>query len=282
MSIENLSVEEPWLMLGDCVEKMQEIPDGSIDLTVTSPPYDGLRLYDGYSFDFEAVAKELYRVTSDGGIVVWIVNDSTVQGTETLTSFKQALFFKEKCKFNVHDTMVWVKTNPPPQTKVGRRYTSSFEYMFILSKGKIKTFNPLEVPTKTGGQARSASRNAQRSPNGIHREDRKIERVVNDTKKLNNVWEIAKMGQGTLHPAQFPEKLAEDHILSWSNEGDIVLDPFMGSGTTGKSAATLSRRFIGIELSERYMEIARARICNSPNGPLPFVESVRHQEEFTS
>ncbi len=129
------------LILGDCKEKMKELSDKSVDLTVTSPPYDDLREYGGHSWGFEGIAKELFRVTKDGGVVVWVVGDQTIDGSETCTSDRQKLYFKDVCGFNVHDTMIYVKNGFPfPEAT---RYQPIFEYMFVLSKGRPLTFNPI-------------------------------------------------------------------------------------------------------------------------------------------
>ena len=245
----------------DCLEGMKRLPDGCIDLTVTSPPYDNLRTYNGYSWDFEGIAKELYRVTKDGGVVVWIVADATVKGSETGTSFKQALFFKE-CGFNLHDTMIFAKKNPMPQKQ--NRYVSAFEYMFVFSKGKVKTFNPIMEKCKCAGK--KASRTI------IGRDGARKHYTGNrygDEKIRTNIFEYVVgtgRGRGVKHPAVFPEQLANDHILSWSNEGDIVFDPFLGSGTTAKMAVLNGRHYIGYEIDESYCEIARQRIENVRGG----------------
>lgn len=235
----------------DCVEGMKSLPDGCIDLTVTSPPYDNLRTYNGYSFDFESVARELYRVTKNGGVVVWVVGDQTVKGSETGTSFKQALFFMET-GFNLHDTMIYQKSGVsyPDST----RYHQQFEYMFVFSKGKPKAINLIadrknKYTGTVGGNKRGGlckrgeygrRFNVWYYPNGKH----------NTTKDLD----------AFKHPAVFPEQLAYDHIVSWSNEGDIVLDPFIGSGTTAKMAYKAGRHYIGFDISEEYCDISRARI----------------------
>jgi len=243
----------------DCLEGMKLLPDNCIDLTVTSPPYDNLRAYNGYTFDFENTAKELYRVTKDGGVVVWVVGDATIKGSETGTSFKQALYFKDVCGFNLHDTMIYEKEKIVPLDPKNNRYYQAFEYMFVLSKGKPKTCNYIRIPCKHAGKKAVAS---QRNPDGSLREDRKIKNknhIVNDTKIKGNIWTYAnKAIKG--HPAPFPEQLAEDHILSWSNEGDIVLDPFMGSGTTAKMAKINKRKYIGFEISSEYIRIANLRL----------------------
>ena len=243
----------------DCLIGMKRIPDGYVDLTVTSPPYDNLRTYNGnieqWSFEkFKAIAKELYRVTADGGVVVWIVADATIKGSETGTSFKQALYFKE-IGFNLHDTMIWQKTNPMPKVKT-KRYFDVFEYMFIFSKGVPKTFNPIMVDCKMGGKIYNSTCKNIGGENGRTKKTF----VLNKQRYKNNIWEIAIAQNKTKHPAVFPEQLAQDHIISWSNEGDIVLDPFMGSGTTAIACINTNRNFIGFELDAHYCEIANERI----------------------
>ena len=242
----------------DCLETMKRMPDGFVDLTVTSPPYDNLRTYNGFSFDWQETIKELYRVTKDGGVVVWVVGDARVNGSETGTSFKQALWGIE-CGFNLHDTLIFQKASPPivPSSKC---YQPNFEYMFVLSKGKLGTFNPIRVPKLYTDN---------RTEKKWHRKSNS-ELVVNTRKPTldkvkENVWHYAVSG-GNLttdkvdHPAMFPEKLAADHIISWSNDGDIVYDPFMGSGTTAKMAFKLNRNYIGSEISKEYCDIAEQRV----------------------
>ncbi len=243
----------------NCLDTMARMPNGFVDLTVTSPPYDNLRTYNGYSFDFEAVAKELYRVTKQGGVVVWVVGDATIKGSETGTSFRQALYFKE-IGFNLHDTMIYKKLKPVPiDSRTAKRYTSDFEYMFVFSKGRIATCNYIRVPTKHGGKKAVCY---QRNADGSLRLDRLLKtqnHIVADDKIKGNVWEYASHKKSN-HPAPFPEQLAHDHIISWSNEGDLVYDPFMGSGTTAKMAILNQRNWIGSEISKEYCEIAEKRI----------------------
>lgn len=252
---------------GDCLELMKNIPDGSVDLTVTSPPYDNLRTYNGninqWNFDkFKEIAKELYRITKGGGVIVWVVGDATIKGSETGTSFRQALWFMD-CGFNLHDTMIYKKTKfPPIDPTTAYRYTGCFEYMFVFSKGKPKCCNYIKEKCKHAGK-RAVS--YQRSENDKLRYDRKEKNknhIVNGYKIKCNVWEYASCSVKG-HPAPFPEQLAKDHIISWSNEGDTVLDCFMGSGTTGKMAVLNNRKFIGIELDEGYFNIAKERIDKS-------------------
>lgn len=245
------------LHCGDCLDVMKTFDDECIDLTVTSPPYDNLRIYNGYTFDFEGIAQELYRVTKQGGVVVWIVSDATINGSETGTSFRQALYFKE-IGFNLHDTMIWMKdtfTFPSPV-----RYHQCHEYMFIFSKQKPKSVNLIDdrknkwAGTKVHGTSRNIDGTSFRKSN--HNKS-----CVKDFGVRFNVWEQStEKSNKTNHPAPFPEKLAHDHIISWSNENDTVLDCFLGSGTTGKMAKQLNRNFIGIEISEEYINIAKERI----------------------
>ena len=255
---------------GDCLEVMKDLPDNSVDLTVTSPPYDNLRSYNdtvAWNFEkFKEVAKELFRITKPGGVVVWVVGDATIKGSETGTSFRQALYFKE-IGFNLHDTMIYQKDSCPfPETN---RYYPSFEYMFILSKGKPKTVNLIaDKPNKTYGEKITGT---GRNSDGTLKPHTAVKNKTNRTVKKFGVrtnvwlysvgkWKVTKDEIAYQHPAIFPEELANDHIISWSNENDTVLDCFMGSGTTGKMAKLLNRNFIGIEISKEYMEIAKERI----------------------
>ncbi len=233
---------------------MSKMSDGFVDVTVTSPPYDGLRTYNGYSFPFKEIAKELFRVTKDGCVVVWIVGDATVKGSESGTSFKQALYFKE-IGFNLHDTMIWQKTNPMPKMKT-KRYFDVFEYMFIFSKGQPKTFNPILVDCKFGGKTYNSTTKNMGGENGRTKKNF----ILNSQRNKNNIWELAIAQNKTSHPAVFPEQIANDHIISWSNYGDLVYDPFMGSGTTAKMALLNKRNYIGSEISKEYCEIAEKRI----------------------
>lgn len=241
----------------NCLDTMAKMPDNFIDLTVTSPPYDNLRTYKGYSFDFENVAKELYRVTKQGGVVVWVVDDATVNGSETLTSFRQALYFKD-IGFNVHDTMIY-QTNKPPMND--NRYQKDFEYMFVFSKGKPKTFNPIMVETQ---HPNVLNKGGNRNADGSKKERTYINKTGN-IKVKGNIWYLPRSSKSgdefsRKHPATYPEQLAKDHIISWSNENDLIYDPFMGSGTTAKMAILNNRKYIGSEISKDYCEIAEQRL----------------------
>lgn len=234
------------------LETMAKMPDGFIDLTVTSPPYDNLRDYKGYSFEFEEVAKELYRITKPGGVVVWVVGDATIDGSESGTSFRQALYFKE-VGFKLHDTMIYQKASQPKQN--GYRYEQDFEYMFILSKGKAKIKNPLtERCINAGSKVMRTSRDNNKDDLAFSKN------IVSDLKVKGNVWFYGTKENETGHPAIFPEQLAADHIYSWSNESDIVYDCFGGSGTTAKMAHLQKRNWILSEISKEYVELAEKRL----------------------
>lgn len=242
----------------DCLDTMGRMEDNFIDLTVTSPPYDDLREYEGFIFPFEEIAKELYRVTKEGGVIVWVVGDGTNNGTESGTSFRQALYFKE-IGFNLHDTMIYYKLGPP---LTHNRYEQHFEYMFIFSKGSPRVFNPI-TEAKLGFKTPKGA-SFHRNKDGSH--DTSKFNKYNSTKIKGNVWKY-NIGSSTSkdkiayqHPAIFPEQLAHDHIISWSNESDLVYDPFMGSGTTAKMAKLNYRDYIGSEISEEYCKISTRRI----------------------
>jgi len=241
----------------DCLQTMSKMPDNYIDLIITSPPYDDIRNYNGYKFEFEKIANEIARILKVGGMLVWVVGDKTENGSETGTSFKQALYFKE-IGLNIHDTMIYYKNNPMPTA--GNRYHQHFEYMFAISNGNPKTFNPIKEETKYKGLANMKNRGTEGSMNY-----KKVERT--QEKKIGNVF-FYSVGGGIStkdkiayeHPAIFPEQLVKDQILTWSNELDIIYDPFMGSGTTAKIAQLNNRQWIGSEISSKYVEIAEQRL----------------------
>lgn len=247
------------------VEFLGGVKAESIDLTVTSPPYDDLRSYNGYQLDLENLIKELYRVTKKGGVVAWVVGDKTKNGSESGTSFRTALKFID-VGWNLHDTMIYEKnTSSFPARRNGNRYTQIFEYMFIFSKGKPKTVNLLcDKPNKYAGHT-NWGKNTIRGVDGVLTDVGKIKTVPTHSPR-NNIWRYV-VGGGYVtkdkfaheHPAIFPEQLAEDHILSWSNEGDLVFDPFCGSGTTLKMAKLNGRDYLGVDISSEYCEIAIRR-----------------------
>jgi DNA modification methylase len=254
------------------LDTMKRMPDNFIALTVTSPPYDNLRDYKGYSFDFEAIAKELYRVTKQGGVVVWVVGDATINGSESGTSFKQALYFKE-IGFNLHDTMIYYKNSPLPAQAIMKRYAQQFEYSFVLSKGMPEKFNPIMEFCNNAG---TLNKTKFRRASGELCESKNI---IPEYKIKGNVFMYSAnyATPDTVayeHPAIFPERLAYDHIISWSNEGDLVYDPFMGSGTTAKAAIASGRNYIGSEISEEYCQIIKKRLH-------PLLNNIFVQEEKT-
>lgn len=251
---------------GDCLEVMATLPSGSVDLTVTSPPYDNLRTYndglnDWTDVKWKAIISQLYRLTKDGGVVVWVVADATVNGSETGTSFRQALHAME-CGFRLHDTMIWNKGTFTAVGALRTRYAPVFEYMFVFSKGAPRIFNPIkDRPNKTAG---APHHGPLRKADGTMKPLSNQGRAIAEFGQRFNIWEMPSVTSNTErtgHPAQFPLTLANDHILSWSNPGDVLLDPFMGSGTTGVAALAAGRHFIGIERDPGYFAIAQSRIA---------------------
>src|SRR3990167_536277 len=250
-------INQVWL--GDCLEYMKLMPDKCVDLVVTSPPYGNIRDYDGYTFNFNEIANELFRIIKDGGVLVWVVGDQTIDGNESGESFRQALFFKE-VGFNLHDTMIYDKGKVVfPDAN---RYHPCFEYMFVLSKGRPKSINLLK--DRKNKWSKSWGKKTFRQKNG----ERKQKEVINleEYGVRYNIWTIKNGFIHTTrddyafeHPAMFPEELAGDHIISWSNKGDLALDSMNGSGTTIKMAKIFGRNYIGIEISEKYCKIAEAR-----------------------
>lgn len=247
----------------DCVKFMKSMDENTVDLTVTSPPYDNLRNYDGYDFDATKIAEELLRITKPGGVCVWVVGDKVVKGNKTLTSFKQALEF-QMLGWNVHDVMIYKKKNTPFMRS--NAYTNCFEYMFVFSKGAPKTFNPLMTKTKRSGQEMLVH---NKGADGVNK---KTLGTLKKEKVKTNIWEYAVGYGGTTkdkiafeHPATFPESLAQDHILSWSNQGDIVFDPMCGSGTTCKMSYLNKRKYLGCDISSKYVDIAKQRLAKYEN-----------------
>ena len=239
------------------LDTMARMPDNHVDLTVTSPPYDNMRTYNGYSFPFEKMATELLRVTKIGGVVVWVVSDATVGGSESLTSFRQALYFKE-IGFNIYDTMFYEKASRIPTEG---RYYNVIEYMFILSKGKPKSLNFIcDHLNKTVG--------SRKKKDAVINKGRNVKKdsylITPKFSRRANVWCYGTGGNATGHPAPFPEDLAKDHIYTWSNEGDLIYDCFGGSGTTAKMAYLQNRKCIISEISADYCELSKKRL-------LPFV-----------
>ena len=248
---------------GDCVKILKKISKDSIDLIITSPPYDNLRSYKGYKFEFEKISKILFEVLKPGGVIVWVIGDATIDGNETGSSFKQALFF-QSIGLNLHDTMIFRKKNPIPQI-YRKRYSNEFEYMFVFSKGPVNTHNPIMVDSLHAGLKLGSTTYKNYSKHDQKRS--KFANPVKNKKTKSNIWEYVvgkkkEDQEAKNHSAPFPCKLAEDHILSWSNKGDVVLDPMCGSGTTCRMAKLLKRNYIGIETSKEYSKLAADRIKN--------------------
>ena len=251
----------------DCLEGMRQMESESVDLVVTSPPYDNLRKYggvaEGWNFDkFKAIAQQIARVLKQGGVCVWVVSDGVVNGSETGTSFRQALYFME-CGLTLYDTMIWEK--PSPQAPTEGRYYDVFEYMFIICKGKKPASLNFICDHKNVSAGTVSTRETRSCAEDRKPTDKK--RVVKDYSRRFNVWQISRDNGGTGHPAVFPFRLAHDHILSWSEVGGVVLDPFLGSGTTCVAALREHRHFLGFELNKEYFDIAQRRIALERSQP---------------
>lgn len=248
---------------GDCAEVMAQMPAESIDMALTSPPYDNLRTYNGYTFDFPAIAAQLWRLMKPGGVLVWVVGDATIDGSETLTSFKQAIAFRE-LGFNLHDTMIYEKLSGSAGSNFA--YWQAFEYMFVLSKGRPNAINLISDRKNVTPPMVTVKRQGHRNDDDSKKSPRTI--VYREYGIRYNIWRY-NTGKGACtpdsyasdHPAIFPEALARDHILSWSNPGDTVLDPMCGSGTTLKMAKLLGRPAIGIDISAEYCAISQQRVA---------------------
>jgi site-specific DNA-methyltransferase (adenine-specific) len=265
------------VICGDSVEELKKLPDNSVDLVVTSPPYDTLRSYkdlvkdmeekfNGYSFPFEQIATELSRVVKKGGVVVWVVGDAVIKGSETGSSFRQALYFMQQ-GFKLHDTMIYEKNGSSfPARRDGNRYSQLFEYMFVFSNGaKPKTANLIcDKPNRWAGYTHFGKGTIRNKKGEL------IERNIKpipDFSPRNNIWKYntgknysTKDKVAFEHPAIFPEALVQDHILTWTTPGEVVLDPFNGSGTTTKLALLNDRQYIGMEISSEYCDIAEERL----------------------
>lgn len=248
----------------NCLETFGRLPDSFIDMTITSPPYDDLRDYNGYHFPVEEIAAGLFEKTKEGGVVIWVVGDRTYNGSESLSSFSHAFAFRE-AGFRVHDTMIYAKNNPIP-SDCGKRYRQAFEYMFCFSKGQPKTFNPLTIPIKQEKAFKSFRITK------VGRNDLAHDHVAPKERKVNNIF-FYNVGTSSSkdkiafeHPAIFPEQLVEDQIRTWTNPGDVVYDPFMGSGTTAKVAGLLGREWFGSEISAEYVELAVRRLEGPKTG----------------
>ena len=254
-----LSLNDIEIYNDDCLNYLKCQPDNSIKFTLTSPPYDNIRDYNGYSFPFEEIAQELWRCTRSGGVVVWNVADATVKGSETGTSMRQALYFMS-LGFRLHDTMIYAKKNPMPAGG-SKRYHQAWEYVFILSKDAPETFNPIMVKAKFGHLE------ANMKHRGTDGEIKYTKTKRNEFTKVRNIFEYSVGGGHSTkdkvafeHPAIMPEQLALDMISTWTNEGDTVFDPFTGAGTTAKMCMLSNRKFHGTELSTEYCDIIKKRL----------------------
>lgn len=249
----------------NCLDGLRNLESNSVDMILTSPPYDNLRSYQGYDFDFECIASELSRVLKDGGVIIWVTGDQVIKGSESLSSFKQAIYFVENCGLKLHDTMIYRKLNYMPQSK--KRYEQEFEFMFCFVKGKIETFNGIRIPSKYAGVEYWGVNSEYEK--GTDKIKKRKKGRINETKLHGNIFEYRvgsierkKRGMEMIHSAIFPMDLALDMISTFSNEGDLILDPFSGSATSCLACMELGRRFKGYEISEKYYKDSLLEIEN--------------------
>lgn len=267
---ENLKINDVYNM--NCIQGMEAMDAESVDLCITSPPYDDLRTYnDSSKWDFNVfkdVAVALTRVLKPGGVIMWNVNDATINGSETGSSFRQCLYFMDECGLKLHDTMIYQKTGTAfASGPKSVRYTQVFEYCFILSKGKPKTVNLIQDKKNKWAGIHSWGNATSRTKTGEMKDPGKHSKPIKEFGVRNNIWIIKNSGgfgqsskEAYKHPATMPEELARGHILTWSNPGDLVIDPFMGSGTTLAMAHENNRDFIGFEIDEEYYTMCQSRI----------------------
>ena len=246
----------------------------TVDLAVTSPPYDDMRDYhnnSAWNYDFfRQVADEMTRVLKPGGVIVWNVNDQTINGGKTGSSFRQALYFMDECGLRLHDTMIYEKTGVAfASGPHSVRYTQKFEFVFVLSKGKPKAIHLIQdKPNKWAGAQSWGTASARKTSGEIQKANSKT-KPVREFGVRNNIWRIKNSGgfgqknkNAYKHPATMPEELARGHIISWSDPGDVVLDPFLGSGTTARVAKAEGRRYIGFEIDREYFALARKMLTD--------------------
>ena len=259
-----MSIELNKIYQEDCMDTMSAMKKESIDMVITSPPYDDMRSYDGNNMiQFKSFAKKIYKIVKMGGVLVWVIGDQTKNFNESGTSFMNALYFK-KVGFNLFDTMIYLK-KPRGACGNNQSYWQTFEYMFVLSKGKPKAIHLIN--DRENKEERDGDNGSKRLHNGkLHYHRRGGYKKFG---RRTNVWEY-NVGRGHSasdkiafeHPAIFPEKLVKDHITSWTNEGDIIYDPFIGSGTTAKMCILTNRNYIGSEINPKYVQIAKQRITS--------------------
>ena len=265
------------LYLGDCLEILPTL--GNVDAVVTSPPYDNLRKYGGHApVDTFAAITEISNCLSRGGVCMWNVKDETRDGSETGTSFRQALHAMDS-GLNLHDTMIYVRrgvTFPD-----ANRYLPAFEYMFIFSNGSPRHFNGIK--DRRNRYAGTVIHGTDRQSDGSLAARKCSSSEVPEYGLRYNWWELhnAQAGNGEFggHPAPMPYPMAHGHIQTWTDNGETILDPFMGSGTTGVACAKLGRKFIGIEIEPKYFDIACKRIEEAYKQPDMFIEQPKKAEQ---
>jgi site-specific DNA-methyltransferase (adenine-specific) len=261
MSIKVGELELNKIYCMDCLEGMRKLPDDSIDLVVTSPPYDNLRTYKGFSVDLHSTGKEAYRVLKDGGIAVMVIQDQTKAFAKTLTSFRLIIDWCDNIGFRLFETIIYRKYGTEGAWWKAR-FRVDHEYMPIFLKGKKpQYFNKklLMVPSKHGGEILTGSGNRRTTGETT----KTVTRPINPTKCRGTIWDYLMAGDKDplkrKHPAPFPDQIPIDFITCFCPPKGIVLDPFIGSGSTAVAAKKLGRHYIGFEITPEYCEIAEQR-----------------------
>ena len=251
----------------DCVEGIKKLPDESIDLMITSPPYDGIRKYNGFNYDLHATGKEIYRVLKDGGIAVMVIQDQTKNFGKTLTSFKMIIDWCDNIGFKLFETVIYKKHGGEGAWWT-KRFRVDHEYMPIFLKGeRPQYFNKehLKIPSKHGGKTMTGC--ATRLTNGKTLKSKKV--TINLMKCRGTLWNYTTCGDGSRlkhqHPATFPNKIPFDFIECFCPKKGVVIDPFIGSGTTALAAIELERNYIGFDISKEYCDLAKKRIKEEAN-----------------
>lgn len=250
------------LLTGDACEILPTIRESSVDLTVFSPPYDGLRDYKGKpSFDMAVLGREILRVTKEGGVCCMVIQDATKNGAKSLTSFRTACLFAD-LGWRLFECCIYSRAGVPGAWWT-KRFRVDHEYIFIFTRGDglPRRFDKtsLMVESKYAGITAGGTK---RTTKGDFVAIKKT--VISPLKCRGTIWHYAASNTErnktkSEHPATYPDSLARDIISCFSKEGDLVLDPMMGSGTTGIASVNMGRRFLGIEISVQYMEIAKRR-----------------------
>lgn len=246
----------------ECVEGMEMLPDDCVDLVVTSPPYDAVRKYNGFAFDLHQTGAQIHRVLKDGGIAAMVIQDQTKDFGKSLTSFRTIIDWCDSFGFKLFECVIYRK-NGSEGAWWKHRFRVDHEYIPLFLKGDRPAYfdkQPLRVPSKHGGKVMSGSGNRRTdgATNGT------VRREINATKCRGTIWNYLMAGDKNplkrKHPAVFPDAIPSDLIQCFCPPGGIVLDPFIGSGSTAVQALKHERHFIGFDISQEYCDLCNQRL----------------------